>query len=169
MTDYTEWRSAGTSEPRDQRRDLPDGLWAEVGPDTPGRYGYPQPWSWNILSPVDGSLEAGIEADRGKARQAVQDWVDADELSAIIDPPGPDPDAPPLPAPGSSDRRVAILKDLNAYQGANVWEDLILGLPEYDEAATVALDPSASSDRFALTDGTAIRYNAQVARWEVWL
>jgi hypothetical protein len=161
----TEWQSAGTSEPRDQKRDLFDGCWAEVGPDTPGRYGYPQPWSWNILTTDRGSVDAGVEASVFEARQAVQDWIDAA---------APDPDAPPLPAPGSSDRRVAIIEDLNAYQASSgqfddsIWEDVILRLPEYDGAATRSVNLPWGA-QFVLTDGTVIHFNAQRGRWEVQL
>ena len=37
-------------------------------------------------------------------------------------------------------------------------DDIILSLPEYDEATTDRIDPDYGSDRFALTDGTMIEY-----------
>lgn len=49
-----------------------------------------------------------------------------------------------------------IIDQLNAYDGDNIWQDVILGLDEYDEAATDAL--TSSRDRFALADGTIITY-----------
>jgi hypothetical protein len=60
-------------------------------------------------------------------------------------------------------RTTEILDQLNAYDqgtGDNIWQDVILGLDEYDEAATNALNQS-SSDRFVLTDGTMIAWTGQ--------
>ena len=37
-------------------------------------------------------------------------------------------------------------------------DDIILSLPEYDEATTDRIDPDYGGDRFALTDGTVIEY-----------
>ena len=37
-------------------------------------------------------------------------------------------------------------------------DDIILSLPEYDEATTDRIDPGYSDDRFALADGTMIEY-----------
>ena len=37
-------------------------------------------------------------------------------------------------------------------------DDIILGLPEYDEATTDRIDADYSGDRFALTDGTVIEH-----------
>ncbi len=37
-------------------------------------------------------------------------------------------------------------------------DDIILSLPEYDEATTDRIDPDYGGDRFALTDGTMIEY-----------
>ncbi|MGI5213411.1 hypothetical protein [Plantactinospora sp. CA-290183] len=51
----------------------------------------------------------------------------------------------------------AVLDQLNAYTGDNIWQDVIAHL-DYDEAATEAIDPSDASDRFVL-DGRIIRCN----------
>lgn len=50
-------------------------------------------------------------------------------------------------------------------RGLDVWQDIILGLDEFDEVATGTIDGSGGSDRFALTDGTVIRYDRQARRW----
>lgn len=61
---------------------------------------------------------------------------------------------------------MSILDQLNGYQGENVWEDLIKGLPGYDEAATAESDPGGASDRF-VASGVIYRYDAQSRRWIV--
>jgi hypothetical protein len=59
-----------------------------------------------------------------------------------------------------------ILIALNAYQGNNIWQDIILGLDGYDEALTDDLD-CGRSDRFALADGTVIRLAVDRGEWQV--
>lgn len=54
-------------------------------------------------------------------------------------------------------RTAEIVDQLNAYQGDNIWQDLILALAEYDETATDAME-HGQGDRFALADGTVIAY-----------
>lgn len=66
--------------------------------------------------------------------------------------------------PGELER---ILVALNSYQDDNIWQDVILGLDAYDEAATDDLEGAGGSDRFALTDGTVIRYDQQRREWSV--
>lgn len=56
----------------------------------------------------------------------------------------------------------SILDRLNAYQGENIWPDLILSLDGYDEAATAAID--SASDRFVAA-GQIYRYDGQNSRW----
>ena len=47
-------------------------------------------------------------------------------------------------------------------------DDIILSLPEYDEATTDRIDPDYGGDRFALTDGTMIEYvPAKFGGWKV--
>jgi hypothetical protein len=59
---------------------------------------------------------------------------------------------------------IQITSQLNAYDGDNIWQDVILGLDDYDESATDAID-TGQHDRFALDDGTVIRYDAQQSEW----
>jgi hypothetical protein len=63
--------------------------------------------------------------------------------------------------PTATDR---LLNELNAYQGDDIWQDIILGLHDYDEAATDEID-GGQSDRFALSDGSVIRYDYQRGEW----
>lgn len=59
-----------------------------------------------------------------------------------------------------------ILDKLNAYQGDNVWQDIILHLDDYDEAATDALLGDVDgSDRLVLTEGTMIRFDRSSRSW----
>lgn len=65
-----------------------------------------------------------------------------------------------------------IIDRLNAYDAehppatsGDIWQDVILGLDEYDEAATDKLDGQQANDRFATTDGSVIRYDAQTKSW----
>lgn len=55
-----------------------------------------------------------------------------------------------------------IVEALNAYRGDNIWEDLIYTF-SYDEAATVAIDPRALSDRF-VADG--VTYRNEQGTWQ---
>ena len=50
-----------------------------------------------------------------------------------------------------------ILAKLNAYDGDNIWQDVIYSL-DVDEDATDDLD-EGRSDVFALTNGTVIRHD----------
>ena len=59
---------------------------------------------------------------------------------------------------------AAILNCLNDYNGDDVWQDVIYNLA--DETLTDALD-SGSGDRFALADGTVIRFEPSLGRWIV--
>lgn len=52
------------------------------------------------------------------------------------------------------------------HNSAEIWE-YIQSLDEWDVPATQALDPANASDRFALADGTVIRYDGQRKRWQV--
>lgn len=61
--------------------------------------------------------------------------------------------------------KTQILEKLNTYTGDNIWEDVIRGLPEYDDAATDAADPNYDSDIVVLTDGTEINYDEQRGIW----
>ncbi len=48
----------------------------------------------------------------------------------------------------------------------NIWNDVIYGLPGYDEAATEILDSGGGSDTFALEDGTMFYWDQQRgSRW----
>jgi hypothetical protein len=53
---------------------------------------------------------------------------------------------------------------LNQYDGDNVWQDVIYDLA--DETLTDTID-NGSSDRFALADGTVIRFEPSLDRWLV--
>ena len=59
---------------------------------------------------------------------------------------------------------AAILNSLNDYNGADVWQDVIYNLA--DEALTDSIN-SGGSDRFALEDGTVIRFEPSLDRWIV--
>lgn len=56
---------------------------------------------------------------------------------------------------------------LNEYEGGNIWQDVILGLDEYDETRTAAIDPSYASNRVALADGSEIGYDEPSRAWYV--
>lgn len=60
-----------------------------------------------------------------------------------------------------------LIDTLNAYQGDNIWGDVIRPSDLYDDDATDAIDPSWSSDRLVTTDSTVIRWDAQSERWDV--
>ena len=60
---------------------------------------------------------------------------------------------------------ATITDTLNAYKGDNIWQDIILDLPGYDEAATDSLD-EGGNDRF-IADGVEYRWIEQNDRtWE---
>ena len=61
-------------------------------------------------------------------------------------------------------RTAQILHELNTYTGENLWQDVILGAPWYDDAATDEID-EGRNDRFAATDGTVIAYAAERQEW----
>lgn len=63
------WVSIGTDEPRDQQRDLPGVLWAEIGPDS--RKG----WTWVVL---------GIDNDDNQVEVASGDAATEDEVKAAV-------------------------------------------------------------------------------------
>jgi hypothetical protein len=82
---YSGWQPAGTDEPRDQQRDLFDGCWAEVGPDT--RF-HPDGWTWNILHSgnnpaLAAELGQGFTVGEDDAKTAVQKWVDGYDAVTI--------------------------------------------------------------------------------------
>lgn len=76
-------------------------------------------------------------------------------------------------------RLAEIVAQLDAYTGDDIWGELIMNLPEYDDDRTAALDTSGAigpvsdelydnPDRintwhseFVLADGTQIRHDAQ--------
>lgn len=62
---------------------------------------------------------------------------------------------------------IVITSTLNAYDGDNVWQDVILGLSDYDDEATDAIDEGGSSDRLALSDGTIIVYAHERGEWVI--
>jgi hypothetical protein len=76
-----------------------------------------------------------------------------------------------------TEQRIAdIIEALNAYDQSreyggvteptanNVWQDVILPLPEYGESKTDEID-EGSNDRFALSDGSVIRYDPVGRSW----
>jgi hypothetical protein len=77
-TDYSQWQSCEhDEEPRDQWRDLFGPFWAEIGPeDRPG----PRGWSWTILERDSADeIAGGYAGSEAAAKQAVQDWADANK------------------------------------------------------------------------------------------
>lgn len=52
-----------------------------------------------------------------------------------------------------SNRIAKIVEMLNAYQGVNIWADLIKGLPDFDEDNTMVLDPHFHGEAFATVTG----------------
>lgn len=76
MDDAAEWRSAGTDEPRDQRRDLHHGsCWAEVGPDAQRKS---DGWAWSILDYDTGDqIASGFTDTEDEAKAAVAAWKHA--------------------------------------------------------------------------------------------
>lgn len=57
-----------------------------------------------------------------------------------------------------------VLARLNSYAGDNIWEDVILRIDGYDEAATAELDPHSYSDRF-VAGGVEYRYRRDTLGW----
>ena len=75
MSEESVWRPAGNpDEPRDQRRDLGGGYWAEVGPEPDGPH--PGGWSWMVVTGRAGFDQAagGDVADEDTAKAAVAGW-----------------------------------------------------------------------------------------------
>lgn len=60
---------------------------------------------------------------------------------------------------------TAILGRLNAYDGENIWEDVVRQLDEYDDRLTGLLDPGYQSSLIVLTDGNLVGWNPMVGRW----
>lgn len=59
---------------------------------------------------------------------------------------------------------VDLIEELNAYDGIDVWGDLIY--PEgFDLEATEALDPSCRSDVFVTLDGDVVIRSEQTGGW----
>ncbi len=59
---------------------------------------------------------------------------------------------------------TALLDELNAYEGDNIWQDVILTQPGYDEDSTVDLDPNGRSD-VAVVGGHVLRWIEQDHEW----
>ena len=57
-----------------------------------------------------------------------------------------------------------IADTLSYYDGDNIWQDVILGLPGYDPAATGAVDHHYTSDGF-VADGIVYRLNHSSGEW----
>jgi hypothetical protein len=73
-------------------------------------------------------------------------------------------------APVSDSRMAEIVAQVNAYEAerpgatvSDVWQDVIIPLPEYDDGET---DPD-DDDRLVLTDGTEIYYDRRTRTWAV--
>lgn len=60
-----------------------------------------------------------------------------------------------------------ILAALNAYEGSNIWEDLIRSIPGYDDLATEIIDPACYNNIFVLEDNsTFVREQGEwIASW----
>ncbi len=58
---------------------------------------------------------------------------------------------------------IEILEALNTYDGINIWDDVILCIPGYDEEATDLIDVGYS-DRF-IADGIEYRHAHEIDRW----
>jgi len=62
-----------------------------------------------------------------------------------------------------------IVDQLNAFEatqtGADIWQDVIMRLDEYDEAATKDLDPSTANNVIGLSGGDVIRWDPQTKSW----
>jgi hypothetical protein len=74
VIDYTQWQSCDhEDEPHDQQRDLPSGLWAEVGPDS--RRGSNE-WSWLIMDfdRDNAEVASGFAPTEVAAKSAVAQW-----------------------------------------------------------------------------------------------
>jgi prevent-host-death family protein len=112
------------------------------------------------------SENVGIE----EARKRLGDYVTAAQQGAIITITRNGKPAATITAYEETavNATIAIIDKLNAYEageGTNIWQDIILDLDEYDAAATEELDPSGASDRFALADGTIIRWDGSSDEW----
>ncbi len=72
----------------------------------------------------------------------------------------------------TADRLAEITAQLNGYEAAHphamssdIWQDVILNLPEYDESKTTADD--TGNDIAVLTDGSMIYYDCPGRKWAV--
>lgn len=65
--------------------------------------------------------------------------------------------------PGNHAR--ASLRAVTNYDGANIWQDIIVGLPGYDEAATAAADPTGRSDVVVFSDGSRLVWIQPAKIW----
>lgn len=59
---------------------------------------------------------------------------------------------------------IVITSTLNAYDGDNIWQDLILAADWYDDAATDAIDVG-TNDRLVTATGDEIEYDHQACEW----
>ena len=76
------------------------------------------------------------------------------------------------PAAITDARLAAILAEVNTYEtthpeamSSDVWQDVILWLPEYDDQATLTADPGWQSDVAVLADGTVITRDTSAREW----
>lgn len=69
--DTSLWFHTASEYPEDQQRDLHDGYWAGAG-RTPG-----PGWSWTIIRDSE-DMDGGWSATEDEAKEAVQDWAEAD-------------------------------------------------------------------------------------------
>lgn len=60
-----------------------------------------------------------------------------------------------------------LLHELNDYSGDNLWQDVILPSPLYDEEKTDAVD-IGRNDRFVLTNGTEVRWDQETGLWDAY-
>lgn len=52
-----------------------------------------------------------------------------------------------------------LVEELNAYEGDNIWEDVVHLCGQYDHNATLAADPQHRSDFILLRDGSRIEWD----------
>ena len=61
-----------------------------------------------------------------------------------------------------------MAEELNAYDGDNAWQDIVVTFAAYDADATAAADPSDQLDIIVLTDGTVVRHEASAFPGTEW-